>query len=110
MDMATSLPCVNQLYTMLSRWKNKLPGVKHLYQTVNDVTETVKDDESDEAADDKLVQTPELRSSEAELNKLEPIQRPEEIPTPRHKADDHDRIEAYADQTYSAEQTLDWKA
>ena len=95
---------------MLSRWKNKLPEVKHLYQTVNDVTETVKDNESDEDANEELAQTPELRSSEAELNKLEPIQRPEEIPTPRHKADDHDQIEAYADPTSSPEPTVDWKA
>ena len=63
MDMVTSLPCVNQLYTMLSRWKNKLPEVRQLYQTVNEVTETVKDDESDEDADEELVQTSELRSS-----------------------------------------------
>ena len=63
MDMVTSLPCVNQLYTMLSRWKNKLPEVRQLYQTVNEVTETVKDDESDEDADEELVQTPEPQSS-----------------------------------------------
>ena len=63
MDMVTSLPCVNQLYTMLSRWKNKLPEVKHLYQTVKEVTETEKDDESDEDANEELAQTPELRSS-----------------------------------------------
>ena len=63
MDMVTSLPSVNQLYTMLSRWKNKLPEVRQLYQTVNEVTETVKDDESDEDADEELVQTSELRSS-----------------------------------------------
>ena len=63
MDMVTSLPSVNQLYTMLSRWKNKMPEVRQLYQTVNEVTETVKDDESDEDADEELVQTSELRSS-----------------------------------------------
>ena len=63
MDMVTSLPCVNQLYTMLSRWKNKLLEVRQLYQTVNEVTETVKEDESDEDADEELVQTPEPQSS-----------------------------------------------
>ena len=61
--MVTTLSRVDQLYTMLSRWKNKMPEVRQLYQTVNEVTETVKDDESDEDADEELVQTPELRSS-----------------------------------------------
>ena len=109
-DMVTRLPCVNQLTTMISRWKGKLTEVRELYKNVNEVTETSKDDESDEDADDELVQTPELRSSEAELKKMEPIQRPEELPSLGREVDNYDRIEAYADQTYSAEQTLDWKA
>ena len=54
-DMVTSLPCINQLNTQLSRWKSKLREVRKLYHTVNEVTVTSKDDESDKDASEELV-------------------------------------------------------